>query len=118
MGQFESRTEEQKYFCFICGGPGSTRHHLVPKSFVPRGFLNGHAMIRLCPNCHAEVHFYFSNYDLAIHFNTAEKLKNELVRRKEQFKPALAALLTQGKVRQRKKTLLRIDPATAALFGE
>lgn len=72
----------QLYFCAICGGPGSTKHHLVPKAVrIKRGLL-ANKIMRCCPKCHADIHYYFSHWELATRFNEEKPLKAELEKRK------------------------------------
>jgi hypothetical protein len=79
MGPVEPYGQVQIYFCAICNGPGTTRHHLIPRST-----RNGNRdTILLCRDCHADVHWFFSNWELALKFNTEELLKTELAKRKE-----------------------------------
>jgi len=76
----EHRPTGQIYFCFFCGGPGSTKHHLFPRSIADRigaSKEQKQKVIRLCPRCHQDVHFYFSHYELATRFNDHVKLKLE-----------------------------------------
>lgn len=89
MGPCEPWTQKQVYFCVICNGPGGTRHHLVPKSIErdhPK-FKNRKDTIRLCSRCHREVHYYFSHWELAVKFNSAETVKSELHKRKTWISP-------------------------------
>ena len=77
------------YTCVICGGPGGSRHHLIPKSVRDKYLTlqqnaDLHATIRTCPRCHGDIHFYFSNWELALKFNTEEALRIELRERKNQ----------------------------------
>lgn len=67
--------EQQKYFCAICCGPGSTKHHLVPKGL---GTPNNNNVIRLCRKCHVLVYYFFSHWELAMFFNTEQTIKTEL----------------------------------------
>ena len=39
-------------------------------------------IIRLCPRCHKDVHYYFSNWELAVKFNSLESLTGELKTRR------------------------------------
>ena len=69
---------KQIYFCAFCNGPGTTRHHLFPGQ-------GRHETIRLCRRCHNEVHWYFSNAELAMKFNSEERLRCELEKRKREL---------------------------------
>jgi len=85
MGPTEPLDQKQIYFCAICGGPGSTRHHLIPKAiyaYPPRTKTSGNLTIRTCPQCHSDIHYYFSHWELALQFNTEERIKTELSKRK------------------------------------
>jgi hypothetical protein len=82
MGPCEPWTAKQIYFCAFCPGPGVTKHHLVPRSV--RDFRGpGKLTIRLCNDCHADVHRFFSLLELARRFNTEKSLREELKKRKE-----------------------------------
>lgn len=73
--------EPQKHFCFMCGGPGITKHHLVPQEIVAKHGIRPMGTIRLCQGCHASIHWHFSNAELAVHFNDPELLKAEFAKR-------------------------------------
>lgn len=75
-------TNDQIYFCELCNGPGSTKHHLVPKSVRLERGLQANAIMRACGRCHSDIHYYISNWELATQFNSPEKIKLELKRRK------------------------------------
>lgn len=66
--------EVQIFFCALCNGPGSTRHHFAPVATK----MPHMGTCRLCPRCHREVHYYFSNWELAVRFNSLESLSGEL----------------------------------------
>lgn len=78
QGTFPPGEQVQIYFCAICNGPGSTRHHLAPVA-TKMPYMG---IIRLCPRCHKEVHYYFSNWELAVKFNSLESLTGELKTRR------------------------------------
>jgi hypothetical protein len=83
MGITEPRDQKQIHFCAICGGPGTSRHHLVPRGV--RGQISPNPrteLIRTCASCHREIHYYFSHWELALRFNTEERIKTELAKRK------------------------------------
>ena len=73
---------KQIYFCAICNGPGSTRHHLIPTEALKRSKFfnksNHQVMVRLCVKCHETINYYFSNWEMAVKYNTIEKLITEL----------------------------------------
>lgn len=86
MGITEERTQRQIHFCFICGGSGATRHHLIPKATHPS--MRGNRFfwretVRTCRRCHDEIHQHFSHWELALQFNSTERLKGALKKRKE-----------------------------------
>lgn len=82
MGPCEPWNQKQIYFCAICGGPGGTRHHLVPKLVAKQRKKLHEEIIRTCRKCHDDIHFYFSHYELAEEFNTEDSLRRELRKRK------------------------------------
>lgn len=58
--------------CALCGaGPAQTEHHLVPK------VKGGKAKVRICNECHRQIHALFSHHALKYEFNTVEKLQGE-----------------------------------------
>jgi len=91
MGTIESHNQKQIHFCAICNGPGSTKHHLWPQK-LRRQILNGApgnsdspswgAVMRVCGSCHADIHFYFSHWELAMKYNEPERIKTEMAKRK------------------------------------
>jgi hypothetical protein len=83
MGIVEPIKQRQIYFCALCGGNGTSSHHLFPKSAWKR--MNPKPLMRfmrLCGKCHNDIHFYFSVWELALKFNTPETIKPELEKRK------------------------------------
>lgn len=73
--------------CAVCGCGGGTDHHLFPKSLLKRFPAIGRAMrfrtMHCCRQCHDDLHFYFSRFDLAFKFNSERTLIPELRRRKQ-----------------------------------
>jgi hypothetical protein len=82
MGPFESLDQMQVHFCGICNGPGTSRHHFIPKEVVHVNPARKDDTVRLCSVCHRDVHFYFSNMELAMWYNTTDSIRPELERRK------------------------------------
>ncbi len=75
----------QIYTCFVCGGPGTTRHHFVPKHArmkMKRHDTKSKDTVRACSHCHSDIHYYFSNWELAVKFNTEATLVEELRNRR------------------------------------
>jgi hypothetical protein len=52
-----------------------TEHHLIPRSEGKKGAAL--PKIWICLPCHREVHSLFTNSELATHYNTTERLKEE-----------------------------------------
>lgn len=69
----------ERHICELCKREGVLRitaHHLIPKE---EGGKDS-AVIYLCDDCHRQIHALFTNRELAIRFNTIEKLqKNEKI---------------------------------------
>lgn len=83
MGPCEPRKQKQIYFCFLCNGPGTSKHHLVPKQVRQYRGTTANLIVRTCRKCHNDIHYYFSNWELATKFNSEERLRNELPVRRE-----------------------------------
>ena len=83
MNSGEPWTQKQIHFCYICNGPGSSEHHLIPKS-VQADRLKKVVVLKMraCHTCHHDIHYYFSHWELAISYFTPESLKAELTRRR------------------------------------
>lgn len=60
-------------FCPLCERSGCimTDHHLIP---VHKGGKAEHK-VSLCKECHKQIHAIYTNDDLAIFYNTIDKLK-------------------------------------------
>jgi hypothetical protein len=82
MGPYEPINQKQIYFCFICNGPGTSKHHLVPRKVRQERGTQANAIVRTCCKCHRDIHYYISHFELDTKFNTPELLKLELSRRK------------------------------------
>lgn len=68
--------------CALCSDRiAYNRHHLVPRS---KAHIrpDQHGRIWTCRQCHVEVHWYFTNQELALEFWQTPKLKEELERRR------------------------------------
>ena len=64
------------YVCELCKREGIlkiTEHHLVPKE---KGGKNLDT-VWLCEDCHKHLHAIYTNKELAIRFNTLEKLQQD-----------------------------------------
>lgn len=82
----EERSQGQKFWCHFCGGPGTTKHHLVPRSVVdrcPQYRIWG--TIRLCRPCHDEVHRLFGPLELGLKWNDPVNLQLEFYRRRNRL---------------------------------
>jgi len=82
----------QSNVCEICGYPMLknivTKHHLIPKQMRrnPNNKFNGNKTIRLHKLCHAMLHIFFNNKELATEYDTIAKLKaNKTVQRYIKF---------------------------------
>lgn len=78
MDNPEPISQSQIYFCLICNGPGTTKHHFVPRQ-IEKQVENKPRIkyTRLCGPCHGAVHKLFKHKELATKFNTDESLKAE-----------------------------------------
>jgi len=63
---------KEEYICALCERivPEITDHHVVPRS------LGGHKLIKVCKDCHRQLHALFDNKILAEVLNTVEAIKN------------------------------------------
>ena len=52
-----------------------TEHHLTPRSKLKKGERT--PTIWICSACHRQIHALFTNDELAAHFDSAEKLRDE-----------------------------------------
>lgn len=78
MGKYEwdAEDKDRKFIgdCPLCGrpmveGPSVNEHHLVPKSRKGRETVTIHRI------CHSKIHSLFTERELALHYNTPEKLQ-------------------------------------------
>jgi predicted HNH restriction endonuclease len=74
--------EEEENTCALClREMECTEHHLIPCSTHQRGWVKRaytkeqmDETIPACDNCHRTVHRFFTNKELALEFNTVDKL--------------------------------------------
>lgn len=69
--------------CFICGGTGSTKHHLIPSEVRKKRGSKANEIAWACWECHRDIHFYISQWELYFRFNTESSLRDELLKRKK-----------------------------------
>jgi hypothetical protein len=82
MGPIEPLNQKQVHFCVFCQGPGTSKHHVLPRSLGLRGEGSKPITVRTCRPCHNDIHRFFTNLELGQTYNTVETLKPELERRK------------------------------------
>ena len=60
--------------CELCGDTGQLRgietHHIVPQELTSPAGMPDSATVRLCPNCHQEVHTWYSKKIFDQAYNT------------------------------------------------
>lgn len=78
----ESGSEFKK--CVLCStNVALSRHHLVPRSKSHVRSQRG--TIWVCKGCHTDVHWFFTNMELAVQFYDTDKLRYELEKRRKQY---------------------------------
>jgi 5-methylcytosine-specific restriction endonuclease McrA len=64
--------------CQLCElRPGTTEHHVVPRSLVPRKLQAKPSEIwKLCPGCHSEIHKRMTHLELKKSYQTVAKVRS------------------------------------------